>query len=293
MLVCPNCKSRITKPRFACQSCEFEPQHLDGFVAWSPELARNNSGFNPEDFAKLEKVESEYFWFQARINLILWALENYFPAIDSLLEIGCGTGYVLSGIETRFQSLRNLVGSEIYTQGLAFAAKKLDKAELLQMDARKMPYIEEFDVVGAFDALEHILEDELALKNIYSAIKPGGGCIITVPQHKWLWSETDEQACHQRQYSAEELHTKIKKAGFQILRSTSFVSSLLPIMALSRLRKSGTESVQKPDESLEIPRWLNTMFFQILSIEVLLIKKGLNFPFGGSRLVVARKPGAI
>ncbi len=77
------------------------------------------------------------------------------------------------------------------------------------------------------------------------------------------------------------------------MRSTSFVSSLLPIMALSRLRKSGTESVQKPDESLEIPRWLNTMFFQILSIEVLLIKKGLNFPFGGSRLVVARKPGAI
>jgi len=289
MIICPKCGSESIDLALPCKVCGFQPGRVDGFITWSPEMANDNSGFNSENFSGLAQLEAEHFWFRARNDLILWALEKYFPETSSLMEVGCGTGFVLSGIARRFPQIR-LVGSEIYTSGLTFAAQRLPEAELVQMDARSLPYIAEFDVVSAFDVIEHIQEDEQVLHNIYRAIKPGGGCLITVPQHKWLWSAVDEQACHERRYSSKELNTKIIEAGFQILRSSSFVSSLLPVMALSRfLQKKVPDNETDATEGLKISPWLNSMFFQLLSVESALIKKGMNFPFGGSRLVVARK----
>jgi len=252
-------------------------------------LANGNSGFNSKNFAGLAQSESEHFWFRARNKLILWALGKYFPNASSLMEVGCGTGFVLSGIARQFPLLR-LVGSEIHTSGLTFSSQRLPGVELVQMDARSLPYDAEFDVVSAFDVIEHIKEDELVLKNIHRAIKPGGGCMITVPQHRWLWSVVDEQACHQRRYEAEEVHAKIEAAGFQILRSTSFVSLLLPAMVFSRLlqnRAPGHEA--DATDGLKISPSLNWIFFKLLSIERVVIEKGFNFPFGGSRLIVAKK----
>ncbi|NNC98874.1 MAG: class I SAM-dependent methyltransferase [Gammaproteobacteria bacterium] len=289
MLICPHCSARLFDLKDTCTSCGFDPQYIDGFLAWSPTLARKNSGFNSEDFAGLAQIEEQHFWFRARNNLITWALEKYFPEVSSFLEIGCGTGFVLSGIANKFPKTQ-LVGSEIYTSGLKFAAQRLTNTELVQMDARSLPYLEEFDVVGAFDVIEHIKEDQQVLENIHAAIKPGGGCLITVPQHKWLWSAIDEQACHQRRYSAKELHAKIEKAGFQILRSTSFVSSLLPAMAVARLLNTN-DSVDDSSatDGLKINPWLNSIMFQMLQFESALIKMGINLPFGGSRMIVAGK----
>lgn len=289
MIVCPKCGSAIIDLAGSCGDCGFVPERIDGFVAWSPELARSNSGFNAQDFGGLARAEAEHFWFRARNRIILWALAKYFPDASSLMEVGCGTGFVLSGIAGQFPGMR-LVGSEIYTSGLAFAAQRLPEAELVQMDARNLPYVAEFDVVAAFDVIEHIEEDELVLQNIHRAIKPGGGCLITVPQHMWLWSAVDEQACHQRRYDVAELHAKVSAAGFQIVRSTSFVSFLLPVMAFSRfLQKDTPDNKADATEGLKISPLLNAMFFRLLSLESRLIKMGLNFPLGGSRLIVARK----
>lgn len=232
-------------------------------------------------------MEESNFWFRSRNDIILWALRKYFSDFQSLLEVGCGTGFVLSGIAQAFPHAR-IAGSEIYTAGLSVAAKRLPGVELLQMDARKLPYEAEFDVVAAFDVIEHIFDDELVLRNFYKAIKPGGGCLITVPQHQWLWSPVDEVACHQRRYSATELRTKIEAAGFRIVRSLSFVTLLLPLMLASRLaaRHSGNAG---DSETLALNPVLDRTLEAIMRVEHQFIKWGANFPLGGSRLVVARK----
>ncbi|MDT4863138.1 hypothetical protein FQZ97_978310 [compost metagenome] len=156
------------------------------------------------------------------------------------------------------------------------------------MDARKLPYVAEFDVVAAFDVIEHILEDELVLQNFHRAIKPGGGCLITVPQHMWLWSPVDEEACHQRRYSARELHDKVEAAGFRILRSTSFVTFLLPLMLASRIaaRRSGTSG---GSEALQLNPLVDRILSGVMRAEHLLIKIGMSFPIGGSRLVILQR----
>jgi len=157
------------------------------------------------------------------------------------------------------------------------------------MDARRIPYVNEFDTIGAFDVLEHIEEDEQVLAQIYSAVKPRGVMLLTVPQHPWLWSETDKRACHVRRYIDTDLIVKIEAAGFQVLRSTSFVTVLLPAMIVSRFFKRKTEAEEEARAELAISPWLNSLFYGLLRIELAGIRMGLSFPVGGSRLVIARK----
>jgi SAM-dependent methyltransferase len=259
---------------------------VDGFCAYAPDLAYSSGGFKASYFEGLARAEEAYFWFRARNELILWALEAYCPSFCSFLEIGCGTGYVLSGVSARYPSTA-LYASEILVDGLPFAFARVPRAEFMQMDARNIPFREEFDVIGAFDVLEHIDEDAQVLAQAWAALKLGGILLLTVPQHRWLWSYIDEYACHVRRYSAEELHRKLGLAGFEVLRSTSFVTVLLPPMLLSRLKKKRPDF--NPTDGLKLPRLLNCFFYEIMRAEASLIKRGINLPVGGSRLVIARK----
>ncbi len=162
------------------------------------------------------------------------------------------------------------------------------------MDARCIPYESELDAIGAFDVLEHIEEDEAVLQQIYKALKPGGYLFITVPQHRWLWSAVDEYACHVRRYGANELHEKVCKAGFEIIRTTSFVSTLLPAMYLSRLLQRNKTDMSIDDVAgLRVNPILNKIFEWFLHFELALIRAGVSLPVGGSRLLVARKPVMI
>ena len=263
----------------------------DGFPAYAPALAQEGGGFKTAYFAELAPLEAEYFWFRARNRLIVWSLGKYAQGLQSFLEIGCGTGYVLSGIASAFPGVR-CHGSEIFTAGLAFAAARQPTSDFMQMDARHIPFVDEFDAIGAFDVLEHIEADVQVLQQMYAALKPGGIMLVTVPQHTWLWSPVDEYACHVRRYSAPELHEKVAGAGFEILRSTSFVSSLLPALWVSRFVKKGSPEDFDAMAELRISPWMNSLFFKLLSAELWLISRGLSFPAGGSRLLVARKPVA-
>ena len=179
-----------------CPVCGKSPVWVEGFQAYAPALAHSGGGFESSYFSELARLEGKNFWFRSRNRLIIWALKKYFPNFQSILEIGCGTGYVLSGLSNAFTKA-TLQGSEIFTAGLGFAAKRLPSATFMQMDARNIPFAEEFDVIGAFDVLEHIEEDERVLEQAHVALKPLGLMLITVPQHAWLWSSVDEYACHE------------------------------------------------------------------------------------------------
>jgi len=210
---CLDCDAHYVSSLDSCSSCGFSPVLVDGFHAYAPDFAHSGGGFKSSYFSELARLEENNFWFRSRSQLILWALDEYCHNFQSILEIGCGTGYVLSGVSKHFP-LSTLHGSEIFTAGLNFAAARLPAANLMQMDARKIPFEEEFDVIGAFDVLEHIEDDECVLAQVHAALKPQGLILLTVPQHAWLWSASDKYACHVRRYTASDLHHKIKKAGF-------------------------------------------------------------------------------
>jgi SAM-dependent methyltransferase len=244
-------------------------------------------GFDEESFDHLPEAEEGSFWFRSRNELILWALRRHFAEARSMLEVGCGTGFVLAGVRDAFPGMR-LVGAELYEAGLEVAAKRVPEAELLQMDARRIPFRNEFDVVGAFDVLEHIGEDEQVLAEIHAALRPGGGVLITVPQHPRLWSTVDEYSHHVRRYTRRELLAKVRDAGFEVVRWTSFVSLLLPVMALSRMRQRRQKTFD-PMAEHRAPAFVDSALGWVLGAERALIRAGLALPVGGSLFVVAMR----
>ena len=171
--------------------------------------------FPVEAFARLVELEANNFWFRSRNRIIVRAFRKYLrePTKPRVLEIGCGTGFVLSALhaERRF----DLVGSEQHAAGLDWARRRLPEVEFVQLDARHLPYEASFDAVGAFDVIEHIPEDEEVMANVHRALRPKGLFILTVPQHAWLWSSQDELARHQRRYSRAELRAKLEAQWIQ------------------------------------------------------------------------------
>lgn len=287
MKICSACGSAFSHVGWLCPHCGIQPEERNGFTAFAPGLC-SNAGFRDDHFNELIELEARNFWFRARNRLIVWALLHYFPNKENLLEVGCGTGFVLNGIASAFPKMK-LSGSEISSVGLAYAAKRLQNADLFQMDARSIPFCNEFDVIAAFDVLEHIEEDETVLAQMYQAIRIDGGLMITVPQHKFLWSRVDEHACHVRRYAARDLVRKVKAAGFEIVRKTSFVSLLLPLMMASRSLQRGENPNYDPLAELRISDLPNNVFERIMAIERWAIRLGFCFPVGGSLLLIAKK----
>lgn len=246
--------------------------------------------FDPAHFAKLYELEEKSFWFRGRSDLIGWALDYYFPKVRNFLEVGCGTGYVLNRLQAERPGL-DLSGSELFAEGLNYARQRLPQSvHLYQLDATNMPFREAFDAIGTFDVLEHIEDDQSVLTNINRALKPGGGLLITVPQHRWLWSGRDVAACHVRRYRKDELFDRLRKAGFEILRATSFVSMLLPALFLSRMRHRSSVSEEVIEGELNLSEPINRLGYATLRTEAAFIRAGVSFPAGGSLLVAARKP---
>jgi SAM-dependent methyltransferase len=157
------------------------------------------------------------------------------------------------------------------------------------MDARRIPYEDEFDVVGAFDVLEHVAEDEVALAAIHRAVRPGGGILLTVPQHPRLWAPADELAKHCRRYTRRELVDKVQRAGFEVTKVTSFVALLLPLMALSRARQRRSPNSYDELAEFRVSAFVQSVLGLVLSIELAMLRLGISFPAGGSLLLVGRK----
>lgn len=287
MKFCLSCGNAFASNQWACPSCGYAPQQLDGFVSFAPELSGATENYDAERYKAIAAIERAHFWFRGRNDLIVWALEKYFPASRSLLEVGCGTGQVLDSIHASRPNQR-LVGTEIHARGLEFSRQRLPETEFLQVDARAIPFAEEFDVVCAFDVIEHLDEDAMVLAQMYQACRPGGGILVTVPQHRWLWSYKDDFAHHKRRYSRMELIEKVNQAGFRVMTTTSFVSLLLPLMYISRLRERAPAQFE-PKRELDIAPTLNHVFYALMCCEAALIRRGTSFPAGGSLLLVAKK----
>lgn len=271
-----------------CPQCGYVPESIQGFPAYAPILAGEAPGYDPAHYVELSTLEAGNFWFKARNALILDAIDDYVPARGKFLEIGCGTGFVLEAIAREHPGMR-CQGSEIFVEGLGIAARRLPQAEFMQMDARRIPFVDHFDAIGAFDVLEHVTEDEQVLQQVRSALRADGRILLTVPQHPWLWSVQDEYAHHVRRYQPRELEEKLGRNGFRVIFSTSFVALLLPALSASRLVKGNKASEQDPFREFRLPGWLNHTLGGIMAVERFLIRMGVRFPIGGTRLIVAEK----
>jgi SAM-dependent methyltransferase len=254
----------------------------------------SSDGYNPDHFARLARIEGQHFWFTARRALIASVVRrivrNFAPGYR-VLEVGCGTGNVLSALKEASPA-GQVFGLDRFLEGLVFARRN-GAARLIQGDAQRSPFGVPFEVIGAFDVLEHIPDDEEVLRDFYSLTKPGGSVVLTVPAYQWLWSDFDEMSHHQRRYSAAELEGKLCRAGFERVWVSPFMMTILPLVWLHR-RKRTAGAAEDPAavlarETRLIPL-VNGVLRAVLSMEARAVSRGVRLPFGTSLLAVAARP---
>lgn len=258
------------------------------------ELTFSPGGYDPAFFNQLARIEDQHFWFRARNHLILGlarGISSSLKPCDLVLEVGCGTGNVLRVLETACPNSR-LVGLELWFEGLRHARRR-SGASLVQADIRNSPFGKQFDLVGMFDVLEHLAEDQETLRLVHNSLRPGGKLLLTVPAHQSLWSYFDEAAHHCRRYSANGIRRKLENEGFEVEFLSQFMACIFPIVwayrKLAGLRRKTDSTKQLASEEFRLVPVVNQILTGLLHLEAKWICRGHSLPVGTSLVVVARK----
>jgi SAM-dependent methyltransferase len=149
-----------------------------------------------------------------------------------------------------------------------------------------------FDLVTALDIFEHIEDDKKAFSESRRVLKKKGTLLLTVPANSCLWSHHDIALSHKRRYALSELKRKLVLSGFKIERISYCIFFLfLPIFLFRMVQKIYFEVSLFPPKTVYLifPKFINTVFLWLCELENLLIKIGVNFPFGVSIVCVATK----
>lgn len=163
---------------------------------------------------------------QNKVNKYLnWNL-SVFPIEKNkkILDLGCGLGMYFAGIMDYLPSLYLAVDySDRYISCLntAFGGRyncKTIKLDLTDSDAVMSLCKYKFDYIFLFDVLEHIEDDEKALKNIYALIRESGAGLLflRVPALHFIYGKNDEVIGHYRRYSAKSLRSLLEKTFFDV-----------------------------------------------------------------------------
>jgi SAM-dependent methyltransferase len=253
----------------------------------------------PTECAALLAAEDRHFWFSARNHVIGEVMRTLVSSLTPgyrVLEVGCGTGNVLRVLE-KVCGCGAVVGSELCEEGLRYARGRV-RCQLVQADARQLPFRVLFDVIGLFDVLEHLSEDGEILDKLHGRLTQGGRLVLTVPAHQALWSYADDYAGHYRRYSRSGLDSLLTKVGFRVDQLSYFMAPLLPLMWIRRrlspltnlrrrvARRSARELTLG---DLAVVPVLNGCLARLLALEAPLLARGRRLPLGTSLLAIATK----
>ena len=253
-------------------------------------------GYDPSFFEQLAQVEDRHFWFRARNRLIFELSRQISRELRPgylVLEVGCGTGNVLRVLRQACPDAM-VVGLELWFDGLRYAQRR-SAGSLVQGDVRNCPFGKQFDLVGMFDVLEHLPEEQETLRSLWTLLAPGGRLLLTVPAHQFLWSYFDEAAHHCRRYAADEIREKLMEAGFEVEFLSQFMASIFPIVwafrKLSGLRSNAGRAKTLADEEFRVVPIVNPILTALLNLEARWLAGGHRLPLGTSLVVVARRVG--
>ncbi|HKD97254.1 MAG TPA: class I SAM-dependent methyltransferase, partial [Micromonosporaceae bacterium] len=145
-------------------------------------------------------AEDKHWWYRERRAIIARELRKL-GTPGRAIEIGASGG---GNCRTLAEHGWDVLATEYLPEGVEIARGRGLNA--IQADARDLPLPpESFDLLVAFDVLEHIDDDALAASEIYRVLRPGGAALISVPAGMDLWSTHDELNNHYRRYDREWL----------------------------------------------------------------------------------------
>ncbi len=239
-------------------------------------------------YHRMAEIQDRHWWYEARRQILNALLKKLpLPGSAKILEVGSGPG-------ANINMLSNF-GSLYVLEPDAFSRKHITEHYGLPAGHVKngflpgdIPFDPDFDLVCAFDVIEHIEQDAGAIESLFKSLKHGGYAIFTVPAYQFLWSSHDEALHHKRRYTKESFAAILRQAGFQIEFISYYNTILFPLIALIRIAKKLFGIRHGADDTMPRFDFINSALRAIFSLEKWILNP-MTLPFGVSIVAVCRK----
>lgn len=236
-------------------------------------------------------IKNDLYNYLLRKRAVGKALRN--EKLQYVLEIGSGLSPVVSH-----------GGLIVYTD-LSLSALQILKAKgyrggFLVADCTNLPFKDgSFTQVVCSEVLEHVQDDQGALREMTRMLKPSGSLVLTFPHRRFYFSLDDRYVHHLRRYELSEMLSRIGAAGLQPVLSWKVLGPLEKITMLAAvslyawLKRSSlkpykiTSKRTCPHIFVSIFRWFNRMYYVLARMDAMIMPRFLSTVL----LIKAVKPG--
>lgn len=243
----------------------------------------------PELYDAHDKLEDRHWWFEGRRRVIRSVLKKHLlpRANRRILDVGCGSG----GMFPLLSEFGDVSGAEYSPEmreraKAKFPGKRIERCEL----PHEIP-TGSFDVVTAFDVIEHVDDSIGSLRTMKERLPFDGQIVVTVPAFQFLWSHHDDVNFHKRRYGRMQLVSHLSSAGLKVTFASYFNTLLFPAVAAARaleklMPSRFTPKAEADLEETKVP--VNLLLTQLFGSESLAVGR-TSLPFGVSLIAVAQR----
>ena len=220
-----------------------------------------------------------YWWHRARTDLLGAVMSPHLASPRRTLDVGSADAPSVAWMRGTQQH----VSLDLFPAGLR-------PGEGVVGSATELPFADStFDVVSAFDVVEHCADDARAVAELVRVLAPGGRMLLSVPAYQWAWSDHDVRAGHHRRYTRARVVRLVEDSGMRVLRATYAFGGVFPMFAAERLRRRLRPAPAGDSRLPQVSPATDRVLMGVCRAEGRLLRR-TDLPFGSSVFVAAVRP---